>query len=175
MKPWFFFLSFSTWEAILGKEIPYRSYLQTWKYVFSMERYYSKRRNNCALASFSLELISWLKNTTTEKCKWLFLRVFKKYVLLKYILLSALALQLLKNEYSAQQAPEWFHMSPEKVTHTGHLRPFDWLMPSGSAARISVLPCTAVMMEAMMLKFRDKHKSFGVLASLHPLLCSFKR
>lgn len=62
--------SSSTWEAMSGREIPCCSCLQTQKYVFSMERHFSKRRNNCALASFSLELISWLKNTATEKCNF---------------------------------------------------------------------------------------------------------
>lgn len=134
--------SSSTWEATSGKEIPYCSCLQTQKHVFSMERHFSKRRNNCALASFSLELISCLKNTATEKCWWLLLRLFKKCALLKYIL-------IVKCTYTAAFKKWIQHLKAtrvilylqKKVTLTGHLCPFDQLTLLGSIARISLFSC----------------------------------
>lgn len=71
----------------IGKRNALLLCLQTQNQVFSMENDFSTRKNNCALASFSFELISWLKNTTTEKCKWVFLKLFEKYILLKYVLI----------------------------------------------------------------------------------------
>lgn len=77
---------FSIWEAILGKEIPYCSVCRhenvsfQWKIIFLHEEI-------TALVPCSFELISWLKNITTEKHKWVFLGLFEKYVPLKYVLI----------------------------------------------------------------------------------------